>query len=100
MIRHVVVWKLKAEAEGASSSENAKKMKQKLESLVGQVPEIKRLEFRINGLANPTNADVMLVVDLVDWAALDRYQKHPAHVKVAEFVGKVKETRVAVDFEL
>ena len=44
MIRHVVLWKLKEQAEGRSKMENAKMIKVQLEALPGLVPEIRRLE--------------------------------------------------------
>ena len=41
MIRHVVMWKLKEEAEGASKQKNAEKMKLILEGLKINIEEIK-----------------------------------------------------------
>ncbi|WP_420862724.1 Dabb family protein [Tissierella carlieri] len=28
------------------------------------------------------------------------YQKHPNHVKIAEYIGKIRESRVVVDYEI
>ena len=36
MVRHIVWWTLKPEAEGRTAAENAKLIKQRLEALMGQ----------------------------------------------------------------
>ena len=38
MVRHIVWWTLKPEAEGRTAAENAKLIKQRLEALMGQIP--------------------------------------------------------------
>ncbi|MDE7126740.1 MAG: Dabb family protein, partial [Bacteroidales bacterium] len=40
MIKHIVMWKLKPEAEGRTAAENAQWMKEHLEGLLGVVPEL------------------------------------------------------------
>ncbi len=41
----------------------------------------------------------MLVSTFKSLEELDIYAKHPEHLKVGEFVGKVRKDRVAVDYE-
>ena len=48
MIKHIVLWRLKDHAMGASKNENAKKLKALLESLRDNLKEIKHLEVGIN----------------------------------------------------
>ncbi len=48
MIKHIVLWRLKDHAMGASKNENAKKLKALLESLRDNLREIKHLEVGIN----------------------------------------------------
>ncbi len=48
MIKHIVLWRLKDHAMGASKSENAEKLKALLESLRDNLTEIKHLEVGIN----------------------------------------------------
>ena len=38
MIKHIVLWKLKEEAEGASAAENGKKIVKLFKTLEGNVP--------------------------------------------------------------
>jgi hypothetical protein len=100
VIRHIVMWKLKESAEGASREENAVKLKQKLEGCRDIVPGILHLEV---GIAKPgleSTYDVVLISDFADKAALDAYQVHPTHEALKGFVGAVREARQCVDFEL
>ncbi|WP_116140519.1 Dabb family protein [Trinickia diaoshuihuensis] len=100
MIRHIVMWKLKESALGASRAENAAKLKERLEGCGDIVPGILRLEV---GVATPgldSTYDVVLISDFADKAALDAYQVHPKHEAIKEFVVAVREARECVDFEV
>lgn len=98
MLKHIVMWKLKETAEGKNKLENALVMKEMLESLPGRISEIGSLEVGIN--INPTDAayDVVLYSEFRDEVALSAYQEHPEHVKVADFVAKIREERAVVDY--
>jgi hypothetical protein len=104
MIRHIVMWTLKPEAEGATRAENARRMKAQLESLRGRVPGMRSLEVGIalhvvgSAKGGPDDADVVLVSEHDDQAALDAYQSHPEHVAMKAFIGAVRERRVALDY--
>lgn len=100
MIRHIVMWKLKETAEGATRAENARKLKEKLEGCRDIVPGILRLEVGIAAPGLESTYDVVLVSDFADKAALDAYQVHPTHEALKGFVGKVRETRECVDYEV
>lgn len=100
MIRHIVMWKLKETAEGATRAENALKLKEKLEGCRDIVPGILKLEV---GIAQPgleSTYDIVLVSDFTDKAALDAYQVHPTHEALKGFVGAVREVRQCVDYEI
>lgn len=101
MIRHIVMWKLKESAEGATRAENALKLKERLEACRDIVPGgILRLEV---GLAQPglgSTYDVVLISDFADKAALDAYQVHPTHEALLAFIGTVRESREFVDYEV
>ena len=100
MIKHIVMWKLEENAEGNAKLENAKIIKEKLEALVGIIPEIVELEVGIDILETNQSYDVVLVSTFKSLEDLDIYAKHPEHVKVGEFVGKVRKDRIAVDYEV
>jgi hypothetical protein len=98
VIRHIVMWKLKESAEGASRAENAAKLKEKLEGCRNIVPGILHLEVGLAGEGLESSYDVVLVSDFADKAALDAYQVHPTHEALKAFVGAVREARQCVDY--
>ncbi len=98
MLKHIVLFKLKATAEGASKEENARKIKRDLEELRTKIPQIVHLEVGINALSPEGNYDLAIYSEFANEADLNTYAKHPEHLKVADFVGKVRENRVAVDY--
>jgi hypothetical protein len=49
--------------------------------------------------AAPDNYDVLLVATFRSWADLDAYQKHPAHLMVADYIRNVRQNRAVVDYE-
>lgn len=100
MIRHIVMWKLKEHAEGASRAENVVKMKEKLESCRDIVPGILKLEVGVEAAGLYSTCNVVLVSDFADKAALDAYQVHPTHEAVKGFIGAVAEGRQCVDYEI
>jgi hypothetical protein len=100
VIRHIVMWKLKETAEGASRAENAQKLKVRLEGCRDIVPGILHVEV---GIAQPrldSTYDVVLVSDFADKTALDAYQVHPTHEALKAFVTAVRESRACVDYVL
>jgi hypothetical protein len=100
MLKHIVLFKLKPAAEGASKEENAKKIKRDLEALKGVIPQIRHIEVGINVIPSETAYDIAIYSEFADEKDLNIYMKHPEHVKVAEYIGKVRESRVVVDYVL
>jgi hypothetical protein len=98
VIRHIVMWKLKETAEGASRAENAQKLKALLEGCRDIVPGILHLEVGIAQAGLDSTYDVVLVSDFADKAALDAYQVHPTHEALKHFVVAVRESRQCVDY--
>ena len=100
MIKHIVMWKLKDQAEGAGRAANAAKMKALLDGCRDIVPGI--VEFEV-ALAQPdleATYDVVLYSVFADKAALDAYQDHPKHVAVKPFIGAVRLERQCMDYEV
>ena len=100
MVKHVVMWKLKDFAEGASKKENALKIKASLEGLKSKIKEVKYLEVGISASDAADFYDMVLISEFKDLRDLESYQKHPEHVKAAEFIGKVRLERKVVDYIL
>jgi Stress responsive A/B Barrel Domain len=101
MIKHIVFFGLADSAEGKSKAELATFIKFELENLIHLIPEIKKIEVGINCPNAPkTNYDLALYSEFETMEALDIYQEHPEHKRVAAFIGKVRTTRAAVDYEV
>lgn len=98
MIKHIVMWKFKDFAEGCSKEENAQKIKAMLESLKGRIEQIVYLEVGINSNSSDMAYDAVLISEFEDEQKLKEYKSHPEHVKVSDFVAKVRENRVVVDY--
>ena len=100
MIRHLVFWKLKDAALGKSRAENAAAIKERLEGLADVIPEIRHIEVSLNVLDGSSEPfDVALYSEFASEEDLATYQEHPEHKRVSEFVGQLREERLAVDFE-
>ncbi|PWL45467.1 MAG: stress responsive protein [Clostridiales bacterium] len=98
MIRHIVFWNLKEEAEGKTKEQNAAVIREGLEALVDKVDGLLMAEVRRN--FNPGGMDLCLVSEFESKEALNAYQTNPLHVKVKEFVHKVVTDRAVTDCEL
>ncbi len=99
MIKHVVMWRLKENAEGNSMAINRKLMKERLLGLKPLITQIDSLEVGIN--TNPTEAafDLILISTHRSSQDLKEYIEHPAHKEVVGFVQKIVAERKVVDFE-
>lgn len=100
MVKHIVWWTLKAQAEGCSAGENALKLKGMLDKLQG-LDCVQHLESTVEFMPSSTEeAHILLLSVHKDKAALREYAEHPDHVEVAEFVRKVVASRKALDYEI
>jgi antibiotic biosynthesis monooxygenase (ABM) superfamily enzyme len=86
------------EAEGKTKFENAQIIKEGLEALVGVIPGLLEAEVGIN--ENGGDYHACLNSKFESMEALKAYDVHPEHEKVRDFVTKVRESRVAVDYEI
>ena len=100
MIKHIVMFKLKEEAEGRDKAANVQQLKAMLEALPARIKEIKFFEVGVNFLQASIAYDLVLVSEFESLESLQRYQKHPEHLKVFDFVSKTSESRIVVDYAL
>ena len=100
MIRHVVMWKLKENAEGKTKQENMEIIRDALFSLVSKIPQIKRMEIGFDCSFTDASMDLMLLTEFDTKEDLAFYAVHPDHVAVAAYVKKVVLTRVVLDCEI
>ncbi len=98
MLKHIVLFKLKPSAEGASKEENGSRMKRDIEALKGKISLIRHIEVGLNAVPADAAYDVAIYSEFDNARDLETYAKHPEHLKVVEFVKKVVESRVVVDY--
>lgn len=95
MVKHIILWKLREEAD---NEEVKKGIKEGLEGLLGVVPGLLEIKVQTQKLQT-SNVDVMLYSVFESEEALKAYAVHPAHVAVADTkVRPFTETRSCIDF--
>lgn len=100
MVKHVILWNLKAELSDAEKDAVKKGIKEGLEGLKGKIPGLIDIKVNIDCLPS-SNADVMLDSSFENEEALKGYAIHPEHLAVAN--GKVRPftaSRVCMDYEV
>lgn len=100
MLKHIVMWKLKDQAEGADKATNARKMKALLDSCADLVPGMLKLEAVLAQPGLEATYDVVLYSEFASKTALDAYQDHPDHLAIKPFIGAIRESRQCMDYEI
>ena len=101
MIRHVVMFSFKEEAEGRSKAENIALTKEMLEALPEKIDWIRASQVEVNAPgAAQDNCDLLLISDFDSLADLEAYKVHPDHVAVGTFMRPLRTGRASVDFEI
>ncbi len=97
MIKHYVFWNLDKELSVEERANAAMKIKSGLESLKDKIDGIIEIVVVINNQDSSTR-DIALLSEFSSKEALDAYQIHPEHNKVAGFIKSVTCERVCFDF--
>jgi len=100
MIKHIVMWRLKDQANGNEKATNASRIKQMLEALNGKIPGMLKLEVGIDYSATDQSCNLALYSEFASQQALDDYLVHPEHKAAAVFIGEVRSERYLVDYEI
>ena len=77
MIKHIVFFNFKDEAEGRTKAENMAIGKQMLENLPGRVPTLKSMSVGTNVVPGASAWDFALVAEFDDVESLQQYVVHP-----------------------
>ncbi|MEA5128628.1 MAG: Dabb family protein [Proteiniphilum sp.] len=100
MVKHLVFFQLAEEAEGNAKAENILLVKEKLEALKAVIPVIRKIVvFPNHPRASSENYDIVLDSEFDSLEDLKIYAEHPEHLKVGEFIAKVRIGRTAIDYE-
>jgi argininosuccinate lyase len=101
MVKHLVLWKMKPVADNRTGKENAEILVQRLNALKSVISFAVSIEAGVNFNSTEAAYDVGLHTVFKTKEDLEAYQKHPAHVQVAEWVKSgIVESRVVADFEI
>ncbi len=93
----MIIWKLKDEI--ADKTAYAKKIKEALEGLVGQIDGLSEMHIITEGLPSSTG-DLMMDSTFESAEALAAYAKHPLHVAIADgLVRPAVAVRSSFDYE-
>ena len=98
MVKHIVLWNFLDGFSEEERKEAAAQMKALLEPIKDLVPGALEIEVRYNQLPS-SNRDVALISTFETYAALETYQKHPAHVEAGKYVRSVTCNRACMDYE-
>ena len=99
MINHVVLFKVKDFASDEEKKQVLAQFKAQLLALKNVISELKYIEVGTHYLNPSPSFDLCLISHFDNADGLQKYQVHPAHLKVGEFVKQVTTARAAVDFE-
>ena len=100
MIRHIVLWRFLELTKEGSKKQNLQRARQMLNEMATEIVGIIDIKIGINMGVGINRSDFVLSVLFEDQAALDNYQKHPAHQKVKDFLGEVRYERRVIDYEV
>lgn len=101
MIRHIVMFRFKEEADGKSRKENVLATKAMLDALPAKIPQILSSQTYINAEgANPENADLILISEFESQETLEEYLVHPDHKAVGAFMRPLRESRTGIDLSV
>lgn len=94
MVKHVVCFKFKD-----NSYDAVKKHREVILNMNGKVPSLVSVEVGIDFLHSQRSYDLVLISQHETKEKLDEYQVDPLHMNVKEYLAKVAEGSISVDFE-
>jgi len=94
MITHVVLMKFKP---GVGDTQ-IRELEQRLDELPNKIMDIKMYEFGRDVVRSERSYDFSLVSLFANLSALERYQKHPDHLPVAEKIKNMCDSLITADF--
>ena len=94
MFRHIVCFRLKPEEKNKALA-----ARQMLLSLKA-IPQVRHLEVGLDELKSPRSYDIALLVEFDNQADYSIYDAHELHQPVRAFMHGIRETSVAVDYNI
>lgn len=94
MFNHIVLYKLRDKSELTK-----RQLKEKFLSMNGNIEQIRHIEVGTDLLKSERSFDVSLFVRFDNMQDFLDYKSHPFHLDITEYVHKVKDKSVSVDYE-
>ena len=98
MIKHIILWTLHDEAEGATKADNAQKAKKLFEALNGKITGLLKMEVGIDTVGTMHSVDLAMYSEFESIDALEYYQEHPEHLKLKPFMMAIRRERYVIDY--
>lgn len=98
MINHVVLFKLK-DYPAEEKKKVLAELKSLLEGLKDKISEVQLIEIGLNYEVNAKSYDICLLSHFETVEDLNKYRKHPEHLKVLARIGETTVSRAAVDYK-
>ncbi len=92
MIRHIVMWKFREDADPTEFLTG-------LAALDGQIPQIRHMEIHRSAVSDAAY-DAILISDFDSLEDVNVYKKDPRHVAVSNLCKAIRTARSAIDFEI
>ncbi len=100
MVKHIILWTLKADISDSEKLKIKQHIKMALEGLSGKIIGLREIKVNIEPLAS-SNAELMLDSLFDSEEALKGYSTNPLHVAVADkYVRPYTATRVCMDYKI
>ena len=101
MYKHLVLWKLKENADGMDKPALAVEVKRRLDTLPSIISEVREYEVGINiGAYGASFFDVGLISIFPNEEAFKRYCVYPEHDAVVAYIQSVTVAEEIVDYEV
>ena len=94
MLKHIVLFRLKGKSKGQINN-----IINLLKRLKKQIDIIQSVEVGFDIIQQERSYDIAFIGIFRNFQDLEIYQKHPEHIKLKEYMEKVSESIVSVDFE-
>lgn len=100
MIKHIVFWRLNENTYGNDKQTNAQLLKEKLLAMKDKVDGLLKVEVGFDFSNEKDSCDVVLYSEFENKEALHRYQIHPEHEEIKNWLSEVRYERRVVDYEI
>ena len=98
MVKHLVMWRLRAAGNGERAEQLAS-IARAIEAMRNGIHGLQRVELGRDQSQVSDSADLVLYCEFDSWAALQAYETHPLHEQLKRLIGPLRVERRVVDYE-